>query len=126
MRIDLSGTTIAVIRHQEQLYAIQEFCTHRHGPLSEGCFENGQVQCPWHNSRFDLRTGKVAHGPAKMEIKVFETQIRDGQIWVRSTPTVGPLRPATAKQKGEISRTEAKSSPDQPTAQLPESQRQRS
>jgi nitrite reductase/ring-hydroxylating ferredoxin subunit/uncharacterized membrane protein len=113
LRVDVDGTIMTVGRHQGQIFAIQEFCTHRFGPLSEGCFKNGEVQCPWHNSRFDLRTGKVVHGPAKLEIKVFEVQIRDNQILVRTKPAAAPLRASAIGQKGEVPRIEEKAAPDQ-------------
>ncbi len=83
LRVDAAGTIMALVRLGGQVYAFQEFCTHRHGPLSEGCFQDAQVRCPWHNSRFDIRSGKVTQGPAKIDLKVFEVQVRQGQIWVR-------------------------------------------
>src|SRR5438309_305718 len=68
-----------------ELYAFQEFCTHRFGPLSEGSFHRFNVQCPWHNSCFDIRTGKVTHGPAKVDLKTFKVETRDGKIGVLLT-----------------------------------------
>jgi hypothetical protein len=41
------------------------------------------VQCPWHNSRFDLATGAVVHGPAKVDLKTFEVRVEGGLIHVR-------------------------------------------
>jgi nitrite reductase/ring-hydroxylating ferredoxin subunit len=65
-----------------RLYAVQEFCTHRFGPLSEGALRGCEVVCPWHKSRFDLRTGKVTEGPAKVELRTWHVEARDGRIWV--------------------------------------------
>jgi nitrite reductase/ring-hydroxylating ferredoxin subunit len=56
---------LAVVKLDGVFYAFQEFCTHRFGPLSEGSFDGFDVQCPWHNSCFDVRTGKVTNGPAQ-------------------------------------------------------------
>ena len=125
LRIDVAGTIMAVARHQGHIFAIQEFCTHRHGPLSEGCFKDGQVQCPWHNSLFDLRTGKAVHGPAKMDIKVFEVQVRANQVFVRTKPSVGPLRSPSVEHKGEDSRTDGKTVPQERPIESAESERQR-
>ena len=73
-----------VIAHADgQFYAFQEFCTHRYGPLSLGCLTDGKIECPWHRSCFDMRTGKVAHGPAEVDLKTFEVSVRDGKIYVR-------------------------------------------
>jgi nitrite reductase/ring-hydroxylating ferredoxin subunit len=83
IRADVGGAIVALTRINGEVRAFQEFCTHRCGPLSQGCIENGQVRCPWHNSRFDVQTGNVTHGPAKIALKIFQTQTRDGRIWVR-------------------------------------------
>lgn len=83
LRVNLNGTIISVAKVDGQLYAFQEFCTHRFGPLSEGCLHDGKVTCPWHGSTFDMQTGQVAKGPAKMPIKTFEIVERDGQIMIR-------------------------------------------
>jgi nitrite reductase/ring-hydroxylating ferredoxin subunit len=66
----------------KELFAFQEFCTHRFGPLSEGAFDGFNLQCPWHNSCFDVRTGKVTNGPAKVDLKTFKMETRDGKIGV--------------------------------------------
>lgn len=82
LRVDLSGTVIAVVKLDGAFYAFQEFCTHRFGPLSEGCLKDGQVECPWHRSRFDVRTGKVLHGPAKVDLKTYPVHIRQGKVCI--------------------------------------------
>jgi nitrite reductase/ring-hydroxylating ferredoxin subunit/uncharacterized membrane protein len=82
LRAEVSGVIVTIARVEGALYAFQEFCTHRYGPLSEGALEGCDVVCPWHNSRFDVRTGKVTHGPAKMDLRTFRVESRDGKIWV--------------------------------------------
>src|SRR5687767_8240360 len=84
LRADVDGTVVAVARVNGSCHAVQEFCTHRFGPLSEGAFDGSCVVCPWHQSKFDLATGKVADGPAKEDLKRFETIERDGQVWVKT------------------------------------------
>lgn len=82
LRVELDGVVMTLAKSDGQFYAVQEFCTHRFGPLSEGCLHDGQIQCPWHNSRFDLRTGKVTQGPAKMDLKTFAVRVHEGKIFV--------------------------------------------
>ncbi len=82
LRIDIAGQVIALAKIDDQLFAFQEFCTHRFGPLSEGNLEECYVQCPWHNSRFDVRSGKVVQGPAKVALKTFKVEVRDGKIGI--------------------------------------------
>jgi nitrite reductase/ring-hydroxylating ferredoxin subunit/uncharacterized membrane protein len=84
LRAEVNGNVIAVANIDGDYYAFQEFCTHRYGPLSEGSFTDHQVECPWHRSCFDVRTGKVTQGPAKVDLKTFEVQVRDGKILVNA------------------------------------------
>lgn len=84
LRATVNGVVMTIAKVDGQVYAFQEFCTHRFGPLSEGCFEaNGQIKCPWHGSCFDMRTGKVTNGPAKEDIRAFDAIVRDGKVMVR-------------------------------------------
>jgi nitrite reductase/ring-hydroxylating ferredoxin subunit/uncharacterized membrane protein len=92
-RVAINGVVMAVARIDGQAYAFQEFCTHRFGPLSEGCFKGHEVQCPWHQSCFDMRTGKVTSGPAKEAIHTFPVHVRDGQIYVE-VPQQSPKKVA--------------------------------
>lgn len=82
LRADVNGTIVAIAKIDGACHAFQEFCTHRHGPLSEGALIGCEVMCPWHRSRFDVRTGKVTAGPAKLDLRTFRTEVRDGKIWV--------------------------------------------
>ena len=45
---------------------------------------DGTVQCSWHGAKFDCATGQVREGPAMDPIRVYETRVRDGEVWVRS------------------------------------------
>src|SRR5438309_2984416 len=82
LRVEIDGQVITIAKIDQNFYAFQEFCTHRYGPLSEGAFEGFNVQCPWHNSCFDVRTGKVTQGPAKWDLKSFKVERRDGKICI--------------------------------------------
>ena len=82
LRVDWSGTVIAIAKQGRKVYAFQEFCTHRYGPLSEGKLSDYQIECPWHRSCFDIRTGKVTEGPAKVDLKTYSAAIRAGKIFI--------------------------------------------
>ncbi|MGN6367718.1 MAG: DUF2231 domain-containing protein [Phycisphaerae bacterium] len=117
LRAECEGTVITFARANGTIYAVQEFCTHRCGPLSEGAICGTEIECPWHRSRFDLRTGKPTHGPAKIDLKTFEVQSHQGIIHLRlSPPPEEPTRPDT--------RTDTRTSPrrnptDSPTSPNP-------
>ena len=83
LRVKCNDNIIAIAKQNGKVYAFQEFCTHRYGPLSEGKLQDHQIECPWHRSCFDIRTGKVVEGPAKVDLKTYSTTIRAGKIFVR-------------------------------------------
>lgn len=83
LRISWNGTIIAIAKQGNDVYAFQEFCTHRYGPLSEGKLYDHTVECPWHRSCFDIRTGKVVEGPAKVDLKTYSAAMRAGKIFIR-------------------------------------------
>jgi len=57
--VEVNGKKIALCNLEGSFYAINDTCTHRGGPLSEGEIEGEQVTCPWHGALFNIKTGEV-------------------------------------------------------------------
>ena len=73
---------IAVFRTQEdQVFAIENRCPHKNGPLSEGIVHGASVTCPLHNWVFDLATGK-AQGADEGSVKTFPIDIIEGRLFI--------------------------------------------
>jgi len=75
---------IAVARSGDSFYAIEDICTHDGAPLTGGEIDGDEIICPRHGARFCLRTGEAMTPPAYEPVRVFETKIEDGHLWVRS------------------------------------------
>lgn len=82
-RVDVAGEGVLLYRKGNNIFAIGAVCSHAGGPLEEGQFYDNCVQCPWHDSVFDLRDGTVVHGPSTYSQPLYETRVQDGQIQVR-------------------------------------------
>ena len=82
LRVDVNGILLTIAKADGQLYAFQEFCTHRYGPLSGGALHGTQIECPWHRSCFDIRSGKVTKGPAKVDLKTYPVRLIGSKISV--------------------------------------------
>lgn len=85
-RIKVEGQPWLLYREGENVYAVSAICPHAEGPLDEGQICDLKVQCPWHDSVFDLRDGRVVHGPSTYPLPRYEARIRNGQIEVRMPP----------------------------------------
>lgn len=66
-----------------QIYALNDRCTHRGGPLHEGSLAGDCIECPWHGSRFRLSDGSVVQGPATQPQQSFEVRVDGGRVLVR-------------------------------------------
>jgi nitrite reductase/ring-hydroxylating ferredoxin subunit/uncharacterized membrane protein len=82
-RVEVEGLPVLLYRYGGTVHAIGAICSHAGGPLEEGEFEGFCVECPWHNSVFDLRDGSIVHGPATHTQPDYACRIQSGQIEVR-------------------------------------------
>jgi nitrite reductase (NADH) small subunit len=75
----VAGREVAVFRQRDgKLFATDNRCPHRQGPLSEGLLGGGKVICPLHAHTFDLATGK---GPNEQEmLRVYAVREEGGQL----------------------------------------------
>jgi nitrite reductase/ring-hydroxylating ferredoxin subunit/uncharacterized membrane protein len=81
--VEYEGKKILLHRDGGRLYAIGAVCSHAAGPLHEGEIDGHLVQCPWHDTVFDLRDGSIAHGPATQPQNAFDVRVRDARIEIR-------------------------------------------
>src|SRR5260370_14026527 len=61
--VQVAGQPIALANVAGTVYAINNTCLHRGGPLGEGLLEGKVVTCPWHGWQFDVTTGKAVQNP---------------------------------------------------------------
>ncbi|MDO8360221.1 MAG: nitrite reductase small subunit NirD [Devosia sp.] len=73
---------IAVFRTMEdKVFAIEDRCPHKGGPLSQGIVHGAQVTCPLHNWVFSLETGE-AQGADEGRVRTVPLQVVDGRIFM--------------------------------------------
>jgi nitrite reductase/ring-hydroxylating ferredoxin subunit len=54
----------AVGRSRGEVFAVSRRCRHQLADLAEGTLDaDGCLVCPWHQSRYDVRTGEMVEGP---------------------------------------------------------------
>jgi nitrite reductase (NADH) small subunit len=72
--------TIAVFRTaDDKVFAIEDKCPHKNGPLSQGIVHDGCVTCPLHNWVISLETGK-AQGADEGAARTFPIRIEGHTI----------------------------------------------
>ena len=78
--LHVAGRRVVLARTDDGYVAFDDRCTHRGGPLSDGALICGTVQCPWHGSQFDSRTGAVQAGPADRPVATYQVEQAEGQV----------------------------------------------
>ena len=80
--IEVGDKKIALFNVEGSFYAIDDTCTHRGGPLSEGVLESKQVTCPWHGATYDVTTGEVLGPPAPQGVARYNVRVEGSDIEV--------------------------------------------
>src|SRR5215813_14103748 len=83
MLAKIQNERVVVARCSDGMVAFSDHCTHKGGPLSDGALVGCTIQCPWHGSQFDIRSGRVVAGPAREKIKTYDIEIRAGEVYVK-------------------------------------------
>jgi len=82
LRVEVDGLDVAIVRNGDDLYAIEDECSHAQVALSEGDIEGCEIECWMHGSRFDLRTGKPTGPPATEPVPIFPVQVTGDDVLI--------------------------------------------
>lgn len=88
MKLVRRGTDRLVLARTGSGYAaFSDRCSHRGGSLADGVLIGSTVQCLWHGSQFDCRSGEVACGPAREAIRTYPVLEQPDAIAIQFKPT---------------------------------------
>lgn len=82
----VDGVAVAVVRIEDEVFAIADKCSHADISLSEGMVwcESKQIECIKHGSAFSLETGEPDTLPATQPVAVYRAEIVNGDVVVSS------------------------------------------
>ncbi len=73
---ELDGEALLAYRFAaNQVAVVEDRCSHDGAPLGDSPVEGGEIECPRHGARFDLRSGEVRRAPAFAPLLVYPTRI---------------------------------------------------
>jgi 3-phenylpropionate/trans-cinnamate dioxygenase ferredoxin subunit len=84
LSVDVEGLALLVVRCGDDLYAVEDRCTHDGEPLEGAEIESCQITCPRHGAQFCVRTGEALTPPAYEPLRTFKVRIQQGRVWVEN------------------------------------------
>jgi 3-phenylpropionate/trans-cinnamate dioxygenase ferredoxin subunit len=94
LAVTVGPYAVAIARDGDEVFALQDQCSHAAVSLSEGEVSDCTVECWLHGSRFDLRTGKPTGLPATVPVATFPVDVRGDDVYVDTTTTLNGATPA--------------------------------
>src|SRR5437763_15772633 len=79
--VTVAGEEVALFKCEGAVYAMENICPHREGPIGDGDVEGCIVVCPWHAWEVDVRTGEVVDFP-DMKARTFPTRVANGEVHI--------------------------------------------
>ena len=81
--VTVDGRHVAVFRLGDELFAIDNLCLHKAGPLCEGGIDGADVvTCPWHGWSYEIRTGTLVQDP-RVGVSKHDVRIDGDTVSVR-------------------------------------------
>ena len=90
------GEGVVVVRAGDEVFAVGATCSHYGGPLAEGIVVDGALRCPWHQARFELKTGNAVGAPALSPVACFQVEREGATVRVRGKREAArPAKPSS-------------------------------
>ena len=89
----VGGRPVLVARFGDDVFAIEDVCSHADSPLHGGRLRGSRIGCPLHGAMFDMKTGAaVGGGLAPCGVRTFAARVRDGWVELDAAPIPGVPR----------------------------------
>lgn len=79
----VAGREIALYEIDGTIFATDDICTHAYAKLSDGWMDNGEIECPLHAGRFEIKTGKATAPPCIDNLKTYPVRVEGDEVQVK-------------------------------------------
>jgi naphthalene 1,2-dioxygenase system ferredoxin subunit len=81
--VAVAGHDIALYDIDGTVYATDNICSHAYARLSDGWLDNGEIECPLHAGRFEVKTGKATAPPCVDGVRVYPVRVEGEDIQIK-------------------------------------------
>ena len=84
VKVEKNGHTFCVARVGNEVFAVDDTCSHSDASLSEGDVTGFKIECWLHGAEFDLRTGEALTPPAVAPINVYPVSVDGDSVTIEA------------------------------------------
>lgn len=84
VKVEKDGKTICVARVGDEVFAVDDTCSHSDASLSEGDVTDFKIECWLHGAEFDLRTGEALTPPAVAPLHTYGVHVDGDSVTVET------------------------------------------
>jgi naphthalene 1,2-dioxygenase system ferredoxin subunit len=81
--VEVGGKEIALYEVEGEVFATDNVCTHGHARMSDGFLDGREIECPLHQGKFDVCTGKALCAPLTDNIKTYAVRIENMRVMLK-------------------------------------------
>ncbi len=82
MGVDIDAKSIALYQLDGEIFATDNICTHGNARLCDGFLEGHEIECPLHQGKFDIRSGKAMCAPLTEDIRTYPVKIEGDRVFI--------------------------------------------
>lgn len=80
--VQFGSKNLAIYDAKDGIFVSLSRCTHGAANLCDGYFDGTYIECPLHQGLFDVRTGEAKAVPARVNLKMIKSRVREGTIQI--------------------------------------------
>lgn len=81
--VDVDGHDVALFAVGDEIFATDNRCTHGEARLSDGFLLDDEIECPFHQGRFNVRTGMAMCAPVTGCIRTYPVKIEGARVFLK-------------------------------------------
>jgi len=83
LEVTVSDISVCLYNLDGQIYATAALCTHGEASLADGVIIGNEVECPFHQGMFDIRSGAATAAPCTEALRTYSVKIEKGEVYIQ-------------------------------------------
>jgi len=81
--VNLGAEPVCLYNVAGRIYATHDTCTHGQASLADGFIDGEEIECPLHQGKFHIPSGKATGIPCTEDIRCYAVKVEDGAVLLK-------------------------------------------